>query len=57
MVGVASPCVGGVEDAVDERARSAAETGPCDRGRGSAGGGSAMRRLLENAEDEVGEKL
>lgn len=56
-VGAASPCAGAIEDVVDERARGAAETGRCDRGRGSAGGGSAMRRRLKNAEDVVGEKL
>ena len=55
-VAAASPFAEAIEDAVDERDRGAAAAGPCGRGWGSGGGGSAIRRRLDRVEDAVGEK-
>ena len=55
-VGAASPHVLAVEEAMEERARGAAAMVACDRGWGSAAGGSAMNWRLDNVGDSVDEK-
>lgn len=55
-VGAAGPHVLVVEDVVRRGGTGAAAMGPCDKGWGSAGGGSAMKRRLDSIRDAVGER-
>ena len=55
-VGAAGPHVLAVEDVVRRGGTGAAAIGPCDKGWGSAGGGSAMKRRLDSIKDAVGER-